>query len=176
VGLVCNSNTTTSTLTASKQSNDSTTMIDDTTPVLDDTTAPFDDFLHETTQKWRGRPKGTTKEQSQDLQQKIKIASEEAADKYSESRKQARLRNTRTKKGELTTIINECKEKHSIPDNIIIDPECICSRVKRVKHHGGISGNTSPMEDIEPYLVELMQQLENMRVPISCRQGLASPC
>jgi hypothetical protein len=100
VGLVCNySNTTT--LTASRQSNESTTMIDDTTPVLDDTTIPFDDILDETTQKRPGRPKGTTKEQSQDLQQKIKLAPEEAADKYSESRKRARSRNTRLKKESL---------------------------------------------------------------------------
>jgi len=107
------------------------------------------------------------------MEVKVKLASQEAADRYSESRKRARSRNTRTKKGELTSIINECKAKHSIPDNIKIEPECIRSRVKRGKHHGGISGNTSPMVEIEPYLVELMQQLEKMRVPISCRQGLA---
>jgi hypothetical protein len=35
------------------------------------------------------------------------------------------------------------------------------------------SVNTSPMNDIEHYLVELIGQLENMRAPISCRQGLA---
>jgi hypothetical protein len=29
------------------------------------------------------------------------------------------------------------------------------------------------MNDIKPYLVELIGQLEKMRVPISCRQGLA---
>ncbi len=29
------------------------------------------------------------------------------------------------------------------------------------------------MIDIEPYLVELIGELEKMRVPISCRQGLA---
>ncbi len=107
------------------------------------------------------------------MEHQIKLASEEADDRYSESHKRARSQNRRARKGELTSIIRECKEKHSVPDNIIIDPECICSRVKRGKRHGGISGNASPMDEIEPYLVELIGQLEKMRVPISCRQGLA---
>ena len=160
------STTTTPTITDSQSAKSSSTasasLNNDITPSLD-----------HTSQKQPGRPKGTTKKQSQDLEHQIKLASEEAADRYSESRKRARSRNRRARKGELTSIIRECKEKHSVPDDIIIDPECIRSRVKRGKHHGGISGNTSPMDEIEPYLVELIGQLEKMRVPISCRQGLA---
>ncbi len=62
---------------------------------------------------------------------------------------------------------------HKVPEKIIIEPECIRSRAKRGNFAGGISGNTSPMLDIEPYLVEMIGMLEKMRVPISSRQGLS---
>jgi hypothetical protein len=45
--------------------------------------------------------------------------------------------------------------------------------VKRGKHHDGISGITSPMDEKEPYLVELMCQLEKIRHMISYRPELA---
>lgn len=56
------------TITDNLQSNNSSN-----TPVLDDTT-----------QKQPGRPKGTTKQQLQDIQDKVKLAFKKAADSYSE--------------------------------------------------------------------------------------------
>ncbi len=70
-------------------------------------------------------------------------------------------------------MINECKSKHGIPENHSIEAECIRSRAKRGNLSGGIAGSTSPMLAIEPYLVEMIIQLEKMRVLISSRQGLA---
>jgi hypothetical protein len=69
------------------------------------------------------------------------------------------MKNCRAKKGVLTSIINACKEKHDIPNKIIINPECVCTRVKRGKLKGGISGNTSLMVEIELYIIELIDQL-----------------
>jgi hypothetical protein len=65
------------------------------------------------------------------------------------------------------------KANNSIPEKNAIQQVCVRTHAKRGKFKGGISGNTSPMIDIEPYLVELIGQLEKMRVPISCRQWLA---
>lgn len=120
-----------------------------------------------------GRPKGTTMKHAVNQKHQIALASEEAAKRYSQERNWAKLKNTRAKKGILAEIIHECKSKHGVPENCSIEPECIRSRVKRGDFKGGISGNTSPMLEIEPYLVEMIGQLEKMRVPISSRQGLA---
>ncbi len=77
------------------------------------------------------------------------------------------------RKGNLPLSSVSAKKKHKVPEKIIIEPECIRSRAKRGKFSGSISGNTSPMLDIEPYLVEMIGALEKMRVPISSRQGLS---
>jgi hypothetical protein len=67
--LLSNSNMgTISTITDSLQSNTSSN-----TPVLDDKS-----------EKQLGRPKGTTKQQLQDIQDKVKLAFKKAADSYSE--------------------------------------------------------------------------------------------
>jgi hypothetical protein len=55
------------------------------------------------------------------------------------------------------------QKKHKIPEEIIIEPKCIHSRAKkRDNFTGGISGNTSPMSDIEPYLVKMIGQLKKI--------------
>ncbi len=120
-----------------------------------------------------GRPKGTTIKNSLDLKRRIELASQDAAERFSEERKRAKVKNTRAKRGVLTEIIEECKSLHGVPENCTIEPECIRSRAKRGNFSGGIAGNTSPMLAIEPYLVEMIRELEKMRVPISSRQGLA---
>ncbi len=81
---------------------------------------------------------------------------------FTESRKTARKKNCTAKKGVLTSIINVCKEKHDIPNKITINPECVYMRVKHGKLKGGISGNTSPMVEIKPYIVKLIDQLARM--------------
>ncbi len=77
------------------------------------------------------------------------------------------------RKGNLPLSSVSAKKKHQVPEKIIIEPECIRSRAKRGNFTGGISGNTSLMVDIEPYLVEMIGTLGKKRVPISSRQGLS---
>jgi hypothetical protein len=115
----------------------------------------------------------TTIKNAQDLKRWIELASKDAAEKFSEERKRTKQNNTRTKRGILTEIIEECKSFHNLPENCSIAPECIRSRAKQGNFSGGIAGNTSPMLSIKPYLVEMIGQLESIRVPISSRQGLA---
>jgi hypothetical protein len=45
-------------------------------------------------------------------------------------------------------------------------------RVKRGAKYGPV-GQKSPMEDVEPYLVELIKKLASMRTPVTTAQGLA---
>jgi hypothetical protein len=44
-------------------------------------------------------------------------------------------------------------------------------RLKRGRKNGH-AGHKSPMEDIEPYMVELIKKLADMRNPITTSQGL----
>jgi hypothetical protein len=120
-----------------------------------------------------GHPKGTTIKNLLDLKRWIELASQDAAERFSEERKHAKAKNTRAKRGVLTKIIEECKSLHGVPENCTIEPECIRSRAKRGNISGGTAGNMSPMLAIEPYLVEMIRELEKMWVPISSRQGLA---
>jgi hypothetical protein len=77
----------------------------------------------------------------------------------------------RVQKGFLTDIINECKARHSLDDTIQIKDDTVRQRVKR-KSNSGTVRPKSPLLQIEPYVVSLIIQLANMRVPITSAQGL----
>jgi hypothetical protein len=63
------------------------------------------------------------------------------------------------------------KKKYSVPDSIIITTQTVRQRVKRGRNNGH-AGHKTPMEDIEPYLVELIKKLAEMRTPVTTAQGL----
>jgi DNA-binding FrmR family transcriptional regulator len=63
------------------------------------------------------------------------------------------------------------KLKHGVEDDIIILKDTVKQRVKRGSNSGHF-GHISPMVEIEPYLVKIVTQLANMRMPISAMQGL----
>lgn len=119
-----------------------------------------------------GRPKGSTSANSSDLERRIRLAKQEAAERFSLARRRAKRCNKRTTRGTFAFIIVDCKAKHNIPEGMHISVETLRSRAKRGNFKGGNVGNTSPMEDVEPYIVELIGQLAKMRVPITRRQGL----
>jgi hypothetical protein len=64
------------------------------------------------------------------------------------------------------------KEIFCIPNDIIISENTVRQRVKRGTKCGHV-GQKSPMEDVEPYLIELIKKLASMRTPITTAQGLA---
>jgi hypothetical protein len=95
----------------------------------------------------------------------IKKATQEAVHEFHEMKsKKARLR-----KGSLKEIIVLAKKKYSILDSIIITTHTVRQRLKRDNGH---AGHKSPMEDVEPYLVELIKKLAEMRTPVTTAQGL----
>ena len=63
------------------------------------------------------------------------------------------------------------KAKHGVDEDVAILPQTVRKRVKRGSTSGHV-GQTSPMTVIEPYLVELILQLSNMRTPITASQGI----
>ena len=43
---------------------------------------------------------------------------------------------------------------------------------KRKNNHGTNTARISPMHEVEPYIVELIDQLGKMHLPITCQEGL----
>ena len=106
----------------------------------------------------------------------------EATDEYMNKMLDSKNNNKRTSKGTISLIIDAAKERNGIPANVKVSFETVRSRaaikikksgeVQNGQHHISKHGHQSPMNEIEPYLVGLIQQLAKMRVPISVSEGL----
>jgi hypothetical protein len=118
-----------------------------------------------------GCPKGSTNASALDLQNRIEATMEDAVSELEKVQASAKVANERLKKGALTEIISDCKKKHGLGENTSINEGSIRQRLKR-NTLSGIKGMKSPMAAIEPYIVSLIIQLANMRVPITAKQGL----
>jgi len=118
-----------------------------------------------------GRPKGSTVASSLELKKRVDLAMEDAVNKLREAQAKSKNTNERMKKGALTEIISNTKAKYDLGDSITINPGSIRQRVKR-NTVTSLLGTKSPMLEIEPYIVSVITQLANMRVPITTKQGL----
>ena len=90
---------------------------------------------------------------------------------FHELKSKNRSKKARLRKGSLNEIIDLAKKKYSVPDSIIISTQTVRQRLKRGQNNGH-AGHKSPMEDVEPYLVELIKKLAEMRTPVTTAQGL----
>ena len=77
-----------------------------------------------------GHPKGTTAAYSVELNQKIALIKEEAAEQYLQVRTNAKRRNKQAEKGVLTLIIKQVRAKHSIPKQVKISNGTVRSQAK----------------------------------------------
>jgi hypothetical protein len=68
-------------------------------------------------------------------------------------------------------VIDAVKVKYNLDKSINICCGTVRQRVKR-NSNGGHIGQTFPMLEVEPYLVELFLKLAEMRSPITTSQGL----
>jgi len=118
-----------------------------------------------------GRPKGTTDSNSRQLLEKVEEATQEVVNKFKEVKSKTRSSKHRLQKGSLKIIIASAKEKFNIPHDIIISENTVRQRVKRGSKSGHV-GQSSPMLELEPYLVELIKKLADMRTPVTTAQGL----
>jgi hypothetical protein len=117
-----------------------------------------------------GRPKGTSIANTLDIKKRKAIATNEAIEELAEMQSRARISRERLEKGALTQIILDCTSRHGLSrDSINI--ESVRQRLKR-NTQTSTQGPKSPLHDIEPYVVSLIIQLANMRVPITTAQGL----
>jgi len=118
-----------------------------------------------------GRPKGSTVSRSLELKTRIRDAMDDAVREFKKAQVHGKATKERLKKGALTEIIAESKRKYFLEDNITINEGSIRQRLKR-DTKSGIKGTKSPMAQIEPYIINMIIQLANMRVPITTSQGL----
>jgi hypothetical protein len=118
-----------------------------------------------------GRPKGSTVARSLELQKNIEAATRESVEKLAELQKRMKQHGTRLQKGTIAATIEECSQKHNLPHSVKIKVGTVKQRLKR-KSTKGTVGQCSPMEAIEPYIVSIIIQLANMRIPITVSQGL----
>jgi hypothetical protein len=99
------------------------------------------------------------------------MATQAAALSYADCQKRKGGFKKRVSKQTLAKIIMKVKELHQIPEGIVINHQTVRSRCKRTTKSGH-KGQTSPMSEIELYIVELAIKLAEMRVPITSKQGL----
>ena len=71
-----------------------------------------------------------------------------------------------------TCTIERWKEALGIPHAVDIKKETVRSSAKRFNPRVLKEAVTSPMLKVEPYIVELIDQLSKIRLPITCRKGL----
>jgi hypothetical protein len=119
-----------------------------------------------------GRPKGSTLAAARDMDSRVALSKKEIAEQYSVVMDNAKAQNTRAPKGALASIINTVKAKNGVPLNMAVSVHTIRTRARRKSFKLTKRGSPSPMADVEPYLVALIEQLGRMRVPITVQEGL----
>jgi hypothetical protein len=126
--------------------------------------------MNQSEAKISGRPKGSSNAAARSLEAKVEAATSEAAlelIKLNKDKSSKKILN----KGSLKSIIEIAKAKHDVDDDYVILSETVRQRVKQGSASGHV-GQTSPMAQIEPYLVELILKLAALRTPITASQGL----
>ena len=171
-----NSNEATSALLMLKSGSTSDPSTTESKSSTNDAMPSIQDFIDSTIHKNDmtksiGRPKGTTVAASLGLKEKIEVATKEATEWLANNMKSQRSHKKRAEKGLLKEVIEAAKQKHGVPDNVVIPVATVRQRVKR-KSNNGHRGQKTPMHVVEPYLVELIKKLAGMRQPITASQGL----
>jgi len=119
-----------------------------------------------------GRPKGTTSLAVLDERKRYEEATREAVKEFQKIKDQVRSKKKRLPKGSLTEIISNCMDKYDLHStDYSINAKSIRQRLlRKTKSH--THGPKSPLSEIEPYIVSLILQLADMRVPLTTNQGL----
>lgn len=118
-----------------------------------------------------GRPAGTTHASRKLAELKIVDAKNEIAKEYAAVMKKHKRIGTRVRKGTLELIIKKVSKKMEIKDTIL--PATIRQRYYRkhiVSHHVG--GHISPLNSIEPTIIEIILQMARIRQSITPSKGL----
>jgi hypothetical protein len=119
-----------------------------------------------------GRTKGDTKIAKVKFEEKKMAAITLAATRLSNERRLARLQGKAVPKGTCERIINEIHVKDALPLNTI-KKKTVISRVDRKNLTGVAKQKVSPLESVEPLLVEYCLKLSNIGQPLTKFQLLS---
>jgi hypothetical protein len=131
-----NSNEATSALLMLKSGSTSDPSTTESKSSTNDAMPSIQDFIDSTIHKNDmtksiGRPKGTTVAASLGLKEKIEVATKEATEWLANNMKSQRSHKKRAEKGLLKEVIEAAKQKHGVPDNVVIPVATVRQRVKR---------------------------------------------
>jgi hypothetical protein len=107
-----------------------------------------------------------------DLKARVHLATAEAAAEFVLVRKNAKMKNKRADRGQLTKVIAAAKQKHGVKTETI-SKFMVFSRVTRNNVNPAVrQGTPSPVITIKPCIVDLIAQLSKIRSPINVTTGL----
>ena len=120
-----------------------------------------------------GRPVGATNQKRKLRAMALVATANEIALQYKKEKDSVKRVKKRMKKGRLSELIKETKEKNNLPLDAVITETQIRQRLKRnapmtVNH----AGKTSPLAPVEPRIVSTIVQMARIRMAISPSQGI----
>jgi hypothetical protein len=113
------------------------------------------------TKKVGGRPKGSTKKTKRAFTENEQKALKMASDMLLEAKVQAEANGKKCAKGTLKNIIAYVEELHLLPQGTI-NPDTVYTRVKSGNHEGIHSQRISPVDPVEPLLVDWICRMSRM--------------
>ena len=119
-----------------------------------------------------GRPKGTTNQAKLEATIRTNTAITKAAMKYADERSRAKSKGTNVGKGFLKNLLQETEEEFGLVAGTLIF-STIKARVERNNLTGFAPQRTSPLEMVEPIIVDYCVRLANMGAPLSREQVIA---
>mgnify|MGYP003333995770 CR=1 FL=1 len=120
-----------------------------------------------------GRPVGATNQKRKMCAMALIATANEIALQYKIEKDSLKRAKKRMKKGRLSELIKETKEKNNLPVDAVITKTQICQRLKRnapitLKH----AGLTSPLAPVEPKIISTIVQVAHICMAISPSQGI----
>ena len=120
-----------------------------------------------------GRPVGATNKKRKMCAMALIATANEIALQYKIEKDSLKRAKKRMKKGRLSELIKETKEKNNLPVDAVITETQIRQRLKRnapmTEHRAGV---TSPLAPVEPRIVSTIIQMARIRMAISPSKGI----
>ena len=120
--------------------------------------------------KTGGRPIGSTCAQKKIEEEALATVKNEIGVILQDEKKAAGKKNL--KRGRLSVIIQETKERHGVPDDVVISIDMIRQRQKRRVECSQVRGLKSPLLSIEPQLIKILIQMAEIRQCLTPSEAL----
>ena len=137
----------------------------------DNLPSPSNSDRVETSSKGAGRPVGSTNVNKRKKDMNHKECLTAITEAYATELVTSKAQGVRMKNGFLQKLIDEKTAAFGVTAYVSL--ECIRSRCKRKRHDPQHRGTLSPLEEAEKALVVICIQMQKIRQPISCSEGIS---